>query len=139
MIGDDIAAMLPELREQAESLMFDACSITRPGEGKGTWNESTGQYDPPAPVTVYAGKCKVQTGEVVVSTADVAGREAFIVASRLDLPVVGSEGVQQGDTATITASALDVALVGQVFTVQSTHIGTAKTARRLPVVAEVTA
>lgn len=119
--------------------MLDACTITRPGEGKGPWNDETGTYDPPPPVTVYAGKCKVQTRDVQVATADVAGREAFIVEWRLDLPVVGSEGVRQGDTATITASALDAALVGQVFTVQGIHVGTAKTARRLPVLAEVTA
>lgn len=117
--------------------MLDTCTITRPGEGKGTWNESTGTYDPPAPTTVYAGKCKVQTRDVQVTTPDVAGREAFVVEWRLDLPVVGSEGVRQGDTATITASALDAALVGRVFTVQGPHVGTAKTARRLPVSAEV--
>jgi Family of unknown function (DUF6093) len=126
-------------RAAAEALMLDECSITRPGEGKGTWNEATGTYDPVPPTTVYSGKCKLQTGEVAVTTSDVAGRQAFIVAWRLDLPVEGTEAVRQGDTATITASALDAALVGRTFIVQSTHIGTAKTARRLPVVAEVTA
>lgn len=126
-------------RRRAEATMLDTCVITRPGEGKGTRNESTGTYDPPPPVTVYTGKCKVQTGEVSVSTSDVAGRQAFIVQWRLDLPVVGSEAVAQGDTAQITASALDSALAGRKFVIQGPHVGTAKTARRLPVVAEVTA
>jgi Family of unknown function (DUF6093) len=125
-------------RRRAEALMLDSCTITRPGEGKGTWNEATGTYDPPAPVTVYSGRCKVQTRDVQVATTDVAGREAFIVEWRLDLPVVGSESVREGDTATITASALDAALVGLVLTIQGPHVGTAKTARRLPVLAEVT-
>lgn len=117
--------------------MLDECTITRPGEGERTWNEGTGQYDPLPPTTVYAGKCKVQTRDVQVATADVAGREAWIVEWRLDLPVVGSEGVRQGDTAEVTASALDVALVGRKFVVSGPHLGTAKTARRLPVSAEV--
>ena len=117
--------------------MLDSCVITRPAAGKGTWNESTGQYDPDPPTTVYTGKCKVQTRDVQVTTPDVAGREAFIVEWTLHLPVVGSEGVRQGDTAQVTASALDAALVGRTFVIQGPHVGTAKTARRLPVSAEV--
>ena len=119
--------------------MLDTCVITRPGDGDKVWNPDTGTYDPVPPVTVYSGRCKVQTRDVQVATADVAGREAFIVEWRLDLPVVGSEGVRQGDTAEITASVLDAALVGRRFVIQGPHVGTAKTARRLPVVAEVTA
>jgi len=118
--------------------MLDTCVITRPNPERGPFNDATGTYGTLPPITVYSGRCKVQTQDVALTTADVAGREAFIVSWRLDLPVVGTEGVRQGDTATITASALDAALVGRVFTVQSPHIGTAKTARRLPVVAEVT-
>lgn len=134
-----IGSTLTYGRRRAEDLMLDTCTITRPGEGKGTWNEATGTYDPPAPVTVYTGRCKVQTRDVQVSTPDVAGREAFVVEWTLHLPVVGSEGVRQGDTATVTAAAFDAAMVGRTFVVQGPHVGTAKTARRLPVVAEVTA
>lgn len=117
--------------------MFDTCTITRPGAGKGTWNEETGTYDTIPPALVYTGKCKVQTRDVQVATTDVAGREAFVVEWTLHLPIDGSGDVQQGDTATVTASALDPALVGRKFVIQGPHVGTAKTARRLPVVAEV--
>lgn len=137
MIGYDIAAALPEMRRQAESLMLDSCTITRAGTGQGTWNEGTGSYDPPAPSTVYAGKCKVQTRDVQVANPDVAGREAFVVDWTIHLPVVGSEDVRQGDLVHIDAAALDAALVGREFTVDGPHLGTAKTARRLPVKAEV--
>jgi Family of unknown function (DUF6093) len=137
VIGYDIAAALPGLRAQAESLMLDTCTITRAGTGQGVWNETTGSYDPPASTTVYTGPCKVQTRDVQVANPDVAGREAFVVDWTVHLPVVGSEGVRQGDTVTITAAALDAALVGRVFTVDGPHLGTAKTARRLPVKAEV--
>lgn len=125
-------------RAAAEALMLDECKIERASTEKGPWNEETGTFDPIPPATIYTGMCKVQTRDVQVTTPDVAGREAFIVEWTLHLPVEGSEAVRQGDTATITASALDAALVGQVFTVQGIHVGTAKTARRLPVVAEVT-
>ncbi|MGN6245116.1 MAG: DUF6093 family protein [Motilibacteraceae bacterium] len=124
-------------RAAAEALMLDTCTITRAGTGKGPWNDGTGQYDHPARVTVYQGKCKVQTRDVQVNNPDVAGREAFVVDWTVHLPVVGSEGVQQGDTVTITAAALDSALVGRTFTIDGPHLGTAKTARRLPVKAEV--
>lgn len=134
-----VAAAIDAGRVAAEALMLDTCTITRPGAGKGTWNEGTGTYDPPAPTTVYAGKCKVQTRDVQVATPDVAGREAYVVEWTLHLPVVGSEGVRQGDAAMITAAAFDAALVGRTVIVQGPHLGTAKTARRLPVVAEVTA
>lgn len=124
-------------RKIAEAEMLDTCTITRAGTGQGTWNDATGQYDPPAGSTVYSGRCKVQTRDVQVNNPDVAGREAFVVDWTVHLPVVGSEAVQQGDTVTITAAALDSALVGRTFTVDGPHLGTAKTARRLPVKAEV--
>lgn len=116
--------------------MLDACVVTRPSAGS-TVDPGTALVVTPPPTTIYTGKCKVQTRDVQVTTPDVAGREASIVRWELHLPVVGSEAVREGDTATITASALDTALVGQVFTVQGPHVGTAKTARRLPVEAEV--
>lgn len=136
-LGPDVAQTLWRFRAEAESLMLDTCTITRAGAGQGTWNDATGQYDPPARTTVYSGKCKVQTRDVQVANPDVAGREAFVVDWTIHLPVVGSEGVRQGDTVTITAAALDAALVGRTFTVDGPHLGTAKTARRLPVRAEV--
>jgi hypothetical protein len=124
-------------RRRAEALMLDTCTITRAGTGQGTWNEAAGQYDPPAGVVVYQGKCKLQTRDVQVNNPDVAGREAFVVDWTIHLPVVGSEAVQQGDLAHIDSAALDAALVGRAFTVDGPHLGTAKTARRLPVKAEV--
>lgn len=124
-------------RLAAEQLMLDSCVITRAGSGQGVWNDTTGRYDPPAASTVYSGRCKVQTRDVQVANPDVAGREAFVVDWTVHLPVVGSEDVRQGDTVTVTGAVLDVALVGRVFTVDGPHLGSLKTARRLPVKAEV--
>ena len=116
--------------------MVDTCLVTR-GTGTPTWDETTGTWSAVGVLTVYSGKCKLQTQNVVVGEADVAGREVGLVRHRLDLPVAGSGEVRRGDTATMTACDLDPAVVGKVFTVQGPHLGTGKTARRLPVQAVV--
>lgn len=116
--------------------MLDTCTVTRAGTGPGTWDDTTGTNTPPAATTVYTGRCKVQTRDVQVGEHDVAGRVAFVVEWSVHLPIVGSEGVKQGDTVHIDTAALDSALVGRTFTVDGPHLGTAKTARRLPVRAE---
>ena len=119
-------------RAAAESLMLDTCTITRRG-GERTWDEESGTYTDAEPTTVYEGRCKVQTRNVSVSEVDAGEREVGVLAWEVHLPVVGSEGVRRGDTVTVTAAVFDAALVGRVFTVSGPHVGTAKTARRLPV------
>ena len=116
--------------------MVDACLITR-GTGTPVWDETTGTWSAPGAVTVYSGKCKLQTQNVAVNEADVAGREVGLVLHRLDLPVDGSGQVARGDTATMTACRLDASVVGRSFTVEGPHRGSGKTARRLPVRAVV--
>ena len=53
---DDILAALPVFRHEANSLMLDECTITRPGEP--VTDPDTGDVTNSAE-TVYAGKCKV--------------------------------------------------------------------------------
>ncbi|MEO6158700.1 MAG: DUF6093 family protein, partial [Ilumatobacteraceae bacterium] len=59
MLGDDIAAALPDLQLQAESMMRDTCVIKRPTGG---FTEDPDGYSVPAyePTPIYTGKCKVQ-------------------------------------------------------------------------------
>lgn len=130
MLGHDIAAALPEMRAQAESKMVDACVITG-GGGAPVWNETTGQYDTPAGVTVYDGKCEVQVPNVAEQSADVGEHEWTVQAAIVKLPVIGSEGAQIGHTVTITASTNDPQLVGCVYAVTGEHHKTYATARRL--------
>jgi hypothetical protein len=139
-LGQDIAAALPELRAQAESLMQDACTITVPGEGRGPWNDETGTYDPPAPVTLYSGKCRVRQPNTSGNTAD-AGEATFSVSDRIvSIPLSGSGyasgvvGIPVHATVTMTAVSPvgDPAMVGKAFTYlspasQQTH----PTARRM--------
>lgn len=132
MLGADIAAALPELRAHAESRMIDACRVTRPGEGQGPWNDETRDYDPPAPVTVYDGRCEVQERDT--QEQDRLAGEAELDTQRytVKLPVAASVGVRKGDDVEITAATLDPDLQGRHFTVGALHHKTYATARRLP-------
>ena len=118
MIGDDVAAALPELRAQAESAMRDTVLVeTVTGSDLNDDNEVVETYG-----TVYAGKCRIlptdfkdfekAAGEAVFDSAD----------SKLALPITAESGaVRNGDRATITTVdpvTGDPANVGRVFTVQ---------------------
>jgi len=115
--------------------MRDRCIIT--GAAASVWDEEAGTYTPGEPVVIYEGKCKLQTRDVVVNEADAGDREVAVVRWAVHLPVFGSEAVTKGHVVTMTECALDPAVVGQVFTVQGPHFGSAKTARRVPVEAVV--
>lgn len=128
------ASYVRQAQREAESmLMPDACTVTKPGEGTGPFNEDTGQYEPPPPVTVYTGRCRVKVASVAVSTSDAGEREWTLQRLELHLPVSGSEGVRVGHTATVDVATLDAALQGRAFRVVGLHAETHATARRLEV------
>ncbi len=128
-----IAAELPTLRREAEALMVDSCTVTRAGVGPGTVNETTGAVTPPAPTTVYTGRCRVQVPQAVPSEQDAGGAPVAVQPTAVSLPVVGSEGVEVGDVVTITAATFDASLVGVTYVVRGLHRKTHATARRLRV------
>ena len=129
MLSDPITSALPELRAHANSLMVDACIVTRGGEP--VWDDATGTYTPGPDTTVYEGRCRLRNAAPAPQNAD-AGETAWAVdLVVVSLPVVGSEAVADGDTVTVTASSFDAAAVGTVLTVQSAHVQTHSTARRL--------
>lgn len=140
----DFAAIISQTvrdgRALAESLMTDTCTITRAGVGKGTWNDTTGQYDTPARVTAYTGKCRVQIKAVIASSSASTAGERQVIAQEfeLQLPVDGTDTVAINDVAEMLTCALDSALVGRKFTVAARHEKSQATARRLRVI-EVTA
>ena len=130
--GDELGAALPELRALAESRMVDACVVTRAGDGRGPWNAATRDYDPPAPVTVYDGRCEVQERDT--QEQDRVAGEAILDTQRytVKLPVAESVGVRKGDDVRITLSVNDPDLLDRHFTVGAQHHKTYATARRLP-------
>ena len=128
-LADDIAAALPELRAQAESMMVDACLITSAGEP--VWDDATGTYLPPTLTTVYEGKCRVRNANPAPQSADAGEAMWAVDLIVLSLPVSGSEAVADGHEVTFTA-ARDSALLSVTAVVQAGHVQTNSTARRLP-------
>ena len=129
MLGPDVVATLPGLRAQAESLMVDACTVTRAGEP--FWDEVTGTYTPGAGSTLYTGKCRVRMPDASSSETEAGEASWSLRGAVVSLPVVGSESVRVGDVVTVTASVWDAALVGQAFTVAGLHSQSLSSARRL--------
>lgn len=127
------ASTLARGRALAESLMVDSCRITRPGDGDPVFNNATGQYDDPPPITVYEGKCRLQVRESNPSSADVAGASWTLQDLDLQLPVVGSEAVAEDQTVEYLTSAHDPALPGKRFRVSGLFVKTHATSRRLRV------
>lgn len=118
MIGDDIAAALPEMRAMAESLMTDECAITRAGVGVGTYDPVTNQVTPPPPILVYSGKCRIQRQQITSDTPTVAA-DVLVVAQHIVSIPVGSASVELEDRIEITGSASDSANIGRRFTARS--------------------
>jgi hypothetical protein len=122
--------LLAEGRAAAEAIMLDACTITRVTGPEGALDPETGLRDPAPTVTVYSGKCKVQTYEPHESARE-SGDHVFTEQRyHLHLPMgVGPVGV--GDTATITAAAADTQLVGRSYRIAGLHHKSLATAQRL--------
>jgi len=128
VLGDVLAAALPELRAHAVSMMVDACIIDR-ATGEPVLNETTGQmettYGP-----VYTGRCRVQAPGTQGGNPN-AGEHQFTVLGHVVQLPIDATVYAVGDRVTITAASLDPALVGRVFTVSSLMHKTHPTSRRL--------
>jgi hypothetical protein len=85
---------------RAES-MLDECAVTRPGTGAPTIDPDTGQMTPPAPQTVYAGRCTLR----VPALADQPQRDdTALTESKPTLVVpLGQGPFKLGDVVTLTA------------------------------------
>lgn len=129
MLGDDIAAALPELRAQAESMMVDTCKVEYVNGT--TWDEGSGT-SVPAYATRYEGKCRVQTTLTSEANPNAGEREWTVQSLTVAVPM-SAIGFEVGDRVTITSAALDADLVGRVFTVVALAHKTHMTARRLRV------
>jgi len=133
MLGDDIARALPELRAHAESMMCDTCTVERhTGNGR-VWDELTGTYSDPEPVTIYSGRCRVRArdaqdqsltvGEAAWSVTDV------VVSLPLSAPAPPVDAVV---TITTIGPLSDPSLLGSRFSVAgSLSKSSQPTARRL--------
>ena len=129
-LGQAIAAALPTLRAEAESMMVDTCRIT--AGGSTTWDEATGVYTTTGGATVYEGACRLRMPRTTGSPADVGETTWAVDDAVVSLPIVGSEDVERGHVVEMLTSPNDADVVGLLLTVQSGHWQTNSTARRVP-------
>lgn len=107
--------------------MVDACTIKhKTGE---TTDGELGTVTP-SYSTVYTGKCKVKRQAAGAGPTDVGQASVFISALEIHVPVTVT-GVVVDDLVTVTASALDPALVGSQYRVRDVLEKSFLTARRL--------
>lgn len=124
------ATALARGRALAETLMVDTCLIRR-RTGQ-TTNPNTGAVTPTY-TPLYTGKCRVQQHEAQGRTED-AGEDYLIMQMRqLQLPVIGTEGLQPDDEVLITASTNDPHLLGRVYYIRDVPAKTHATSRRLSI------
>ena len=114
-LADVIRGDIGALRALDESLMIDTCTVST--DGSPSWDENTGTYSPGTPVSVYAGKCQVVRPEVAPGEPVSGEAEWASAAVVIKVPVAASVDVPVGATVTLTACALDAALVGQTLKV----------------------
>jgi hypothetical protein len=103
-----------EARADAETLMVDSCTITRPGvpvtdpETGAVTNEPVTVYPTPEQIAAgNPGKCEVQLRNTVAASPE-AGEHAFTVVSLVVKIPADSADVLDGDVVTLTASRLPV-------------------------------
>ena len=116
-------------RRQAESLMLDTCTITRPGEV--VTDPVTGEVTN-STATVYAGRCKVQSKNSATASPEAGGAVFTVVSRQVHIPANAAD-VRDGDVVKITASALNAFTVGKQYRVEGFTPDTFDTAARLPV------
>lgn len=109
--------------------MLDACTIRR--RGPVTTDPATGVVTP-SWTPVYSGPCKIQDskGFGAAGTAPQSGEHRFTVQGwQLHLPVAAT-GPTVGDVVTVTAAAVDPALVGRTYHLGNVFAKTYPTAGR---------
>lgn len=116
-------------RAAAEAVMQDACTITR-GTPVKTFDPATGEYVIAPGVSVYAGPCRVKAQNNADRVVETGAQAVSLFPYTVSVPV-SAVVFEVDDTVTVTASALDPALVGLALRARQVAAGTYLTARRL--------
>ena len=127
-LGADVAAILPHLQAQAESMMQDTCTVTR--GGMDVFNPDTGQYEPAPGPLIYTGKCRIQSGGTQAANPEAGGAVFTVEKPELQLPFGVS--LEVGDQAVIDSS-VNPALVGVAYRVTGLGLKTHATSARYAV------
>lgn len=136
-LGHDVAAALPGLRAEAESLMADTVLVQRP-TGDTTIDPVT-LAEVPAFEDVYSGRARIQRPGSLSPRDDVVGDFEFNVEAILTQLPLSATGISYGMRVTVTAvgATSDPDLVGLISTVRANLTKSHPTKRTL--VCEVTA
>jgi len=125
------ASVLARGRAAAAAGMVDTCRIDYVADVD--TNPLTGQVAKQR-VIRYEGPCRVQQAAAPWAGPATVGEAALrLAALELQLPVVGSEGIQTEDRVTVLTCVHDTELVGRIFSVVGQHHASHKTTRRLPI------
>lgn len=106
-------------RAEAEALMTDTCTITRP-DGPRVTNPDGTSTQPTIPV--YTGKCRLQSRGDWSAERDIGEAGLVMLRTELQLPV--SVVFRVNDIVTITASSTQPANVGSTFRIRSEFVKT---------------
>ena len=110
--------------------LVDTCTVQHP-TGMST-NTTTGVVTSTY-ATVYTGACRFQAASANwAGPSDVAEAALRLASFELQLPVVGSEGLEIDDLVTCVTCLNDVDLVGRTFTITGASRKSHATTRKLP-------
>lgn len=109
--------------------MVDACTITAANAVQ-VYDETTDAYTTPDGASRYTGRCKVTPRDNADRQVEAGAQTVTLWPFVISVPM-SVTGIQDDDVITITASALDPALVGLVLRVRQVAQGSFLTARRL--------
>ena len=128
MIGDDIAAALPDLRAQAESLMTETVEVGVYTDGvDGNLNPTLTLAD-----EHYTGIGQIKYPSLAVSDRTPASQQAASVSAVLKVPVGSGADIRPGDRVVVTASTSDGSLVGHSYRVAAWPAAGSVSAHRYP-------
>ena len=100
MLGDAVRAELPWLRLQAESLMVDTATVSRPGEP--TFNPETGLMDSGSSL-VWRGRCRLRQPTGVEREVLFGDQQVAIFRFVVDVPH-GVTAPRAGDVVTLRSN-----------------------------------
>ena len=129
-LGAAIAGALPGMRAEAESMMRDSCTITRPGGGE-TWDDATGGYLSGSSVILYSGRCRVRRPNVAEREALAGDADWTLLGAVVSIPVGSTTDDLLGATVHVVTCEMDAALAGRDLVVVAPHAQSQATARRL--------
>ena len=136
MLGDVLAATLPQLQAEAESMMQTTAIVERitglttdPLTGA-VVEQAEIVYGPT--IEPHRGRCRVKAGGTKPADADVAGGTVQTSTDELHFPA-SATGMARGLRATIVASVNQPRLIGNQYRITSPHDAEFQTAQRCPI------